>query len=247
MCVLDRVRTCFPELFGWIQWYYVFSAELWFGKRHIPSYASVQQGDTLNPHLFSLVQVDFFDQIPSIPGVLFSVWYLDNDTIVDLVCCTAVFASSRIFGILFWPTSQQKVWTLIAGIRWPTVHGLSFWHLQFFNALDLLGSPVWHNDDFSFCYQSWWDITSELSNLEDPQCELFLQCNCLNLCKISHLLHTVSLIKPWARYKYLMIAYLKPSRKYYVALCLKNPGSLHWWFGGLGLGSFVCTAPVPFW
>ena len=45
---------------------YVFPAEFWFGKICILSYASVQQV-TLWDRFVSLVLVDFFDQIPSIP------------------------------------------------------------------------------------------------------------------------------------------------------------------------------------
>ena len=56
--------------FGWTQWCYVFPTELWFSKRCILSYANVQQGDHLGP--FSLVQVDLFDQIPSIPEIMLS-------------------------------------------------------------------------------------------------------------------------------------------------------------------------------
>ena len=41
----------------------------------------VQQGNPLGPLLFSLVLADLLDQI-SIPGIMFSVWYLDDGTIV---------------------------------------------------------------------------------------------------------------------------------------------------------------------
>ena len=47
----------------------------------------VQQGDPLGPLLFSLVLADLLDQI-SIPGIMLSVWYLDDGTIVG--SCSAI-------------------------------------------------------------------------------------------------------------------------------------------------------------
>ena len=42
----------------------------------------MQQGDPLGPLLFSLVLTNLFDRIPPAPGVLLSLWYLDDGTIV---------------------------------------------------------------------------------------------------------------------------------------------------------------------
>ena len=63
--------------------------------------------------------------------------------------------------------------------------------------------------------------------MEDRQCELLLECSYLKICKISHLLHTVPLIKPRTSYKYLMMAYVKPLRGHYIALCLKDRVRIH--------------------
>ena len=43
---LQRVKSCFPELFGWTQWCYAFPAELRFGRKRIQSCVGVQQGDS---------------------------------------------------------------------------------------------------------------------------------------------------------------------------------------------------------
>ena len=47
----------------------------------------------------------------------------------------------------------------------------------------------------------------------------------IDICMISYLLRTVPLIKPWTSYKhFMMMAYVKTSREFYVAMCLKNAG-----------------------
>ena len=88
------------------------------------------------------------------------------------------------------------------------------------NALDLLDSPVWSSDDVydsSFVIKVDWTLHphSLLSYLEHPQCEFLLQQSRLNICKTSYLLHIIPMIKSWAIYKYLMMAYsmyVKPLR-----------------------------------
>ena len=192
---LDKVKTCLPELFGWT--HAAIPAELRFGRRRILSHVGVQQGDPLGPLLFSLVLADFFDQIPLIPGILFSVWYLDDGTIVGtrptvLEFLHQVESLGPSFGLhlskkkceIFWPTGDQHFMEFPSEICRPS-------------GLDLLGLPVWGSDDFYFShFASKVDQTlhlhSLLNSLEDPQCKLLLLCSCLSICKISHLLHTVS-------------------------------------------------------
>ena len=99
------------------------------------------------------------------------------------------------------------------------------------SALDLFGSPVWgYDDNYDSDFVTKVDQTlflhSLFSSLEDPQCELLQTCSCSKSCKIPHLLHMVPLMKAWTNYKYLMMGYVKPLREYYVALCLKDSGSI---------------------
>ena len=117
-----------------------------------------------------------FDQIPPTPGVLISLWCLDDGTTVGsrpavLELLQHIESLRPSFGLflnnkkceLFWPAGDLSISDFPSEICRPST------------GLDLLGSPVWGSEDFYNSYfASKFDQTlhlhSLLSSLEDPQC-----------------------------------------------------------------------------
>ena len=65
-----------------MQWCNSSPGELKFDKHRILSTAGAQQGDPLGPMLFSMVLLEFLDDISNVPGMDMQLWYLDDGTFV---------------------------------------------------------------------------------------------------------------------------------------------------------------------
>ena len=90
---------------------------------------------------------------------------------------------------VFWPSGDQSFVDFPPAVKCvvlPEVGGIDF-----------LGSPIWDSPDFlSTFVGSVVDCVSvlqaHLEDLEDPHVELLLLCSCLGVCKLNHLLRTIS-------------------------------------------------------
>ena len=147
---LEKVKACLPELYGWAQWCYVFPAEQRFGRRHILFLSGVQQVNSLGPLLFSLVLTSLFNRIPPTPGVLLSLWYLDDGTIAgsrpavmellhhieSLGPSFGLFLNKKKFE-LFWPAGDQTYLQRFADLLLVWI----CWALQF-GALRISTTPT---------------------------------------------------------------------------------------------------------
>ena len=107
----------------------------------------------MGPLLFSLVLNRLLDSISSIPGIVFSVWYLDDGTVVGTRSAVLDFLHKiellgHPLGLflnkkkceLFWPTGDQLFSTFPSEVR------------RLSDGLALLGSPLWGSDPFYDSY-----------------------------------------------------------------------------------------------
>ena len=126
---LSRCKLVFPELFAWVHWCYCCVGELRFGPHRILSTTGIQQGDPLDPLLFSLVLTDYLSSRPSSDGLLYQLWYLDDgafDWLSLLICVGVVFGLS--------PTSQSWFWLICLSVKFSGLQEINNFqssHLQF--------------------------------------------------------------------------------------------------------------------
>ena len=195
---LERLRKDFPELVAWVQWTYHSAGELRFGKNRFLSTAGVQQGDPLGPLLFSLVIMQLLDEIGEIPGIDVQLWYLDDGTFTGTrnsvsAMLKCIMEKGPAFGLhlnlskceVYWPSGDQQFPNFPTEVR------------RLATGMDLLGSPVYGSDDFFHDYLSFridkvLQAQNHLQDLEDPQIELHLLRSCLSICKVNHLLRSVT-------------------------------------------------------
>ena len=197
---LGRLHKEFPALFGWSSWCYHCESMLSFGSSWIKSCAGVQQGDPLGPLLFSLVVLEFLDELGPLPDFKLKVWYLDDGLFVGSRSSVAglldlLISKGPSFGLhanlkkceIFWPSGDQEFPAFAPEIQRS---------VNIYGGIDFLGCPVYGPDSYvcEFVSQrvdrilNWQD---RLSALEDPQVELHLLRSCLSLCKLNHIIRTV--------------------------------------------------------
>ena len=195
---LSRLRREFPELFAWAQWSYHVPSEMRYGRHQILSTAGVQQGDPLSPLLFSLVILELLDSIGAISNLHLQIWYLDDGTFFGSresvsSLLQSVSEKGPSYGLhvnlnkceLYWPSGDQAFPLFPSQVR------------RLSEGVELLGSPVHGSVDFfrssiSKRVDKVLESQTLLSNLEDPQVELHLLRSCQSICKINHLLRTVT-------------------------------------------------------
>ena len=186
---------------------------------------------------------------------MFSVWYLDDGTIVGSRSAILEFLSQvEILGSplglflnkqkceLFWPSGDQSFLDFPLELRRPS------------DGLDLLCSLVWGSDNFFDSYfASKVDRTRRLQELlcflEDPQCEFHLLRSCLNVCKVTHLLCTVPPNRATHQLHNFDIG-LRQALEKIIRCSISDrtwsQATLPSRFGGLGLRCSVRTAPAAF-
>jgi len=79
---LKNMSTLVPELEPWASYTLKPKALRFCGDQHLCAEEGVQQGDPLGPAYFALATLPICRQVAAQPGVRWSVWYLDDGTIV---------------------------------------------------------------------------------------------------------------------------------------------------------------------
>ena len=190
--------------FTWVQWCYCCAGELRFGPNHILSTTGVQQSDPLGPLLFFLVLSDYLSSCSSTDGLLFQLWYLGDGALFGSRPELATFLDSLQyhgpgFGLcpnlskceVFRPSGNQG----FSSSEFPsTVRQVI---LSDSSGSVFLGSPVWGpRGVFTALVDSVIErvpiLQGRLWDLDNPQVELYLLHSCFGVCKLNHLLHTVS-------------------------------------------------------
>ena len=206
-CVLQEVKTHFPELLAWVNTAYGASSNLIFGKALILSQVGFHQGDPLASLLFALVLHPIILQIEAeVPTLDLNAWYLDDGTLVgteEELCKVVDILQGEgpqrglILSTSLTTPDQPKttVWSKLGrtdnlaslnnkGI--PSVRGLG---------ITLLGAPLGHDAFVAEALQGKVDkvaaITSLLPDIKDPHIEFCLLRSCLALPKIMFILRTV--------------------------------------------------------
>ena len=116
----DRVAKNFPEIAPWVYWCYCQPAELRFGRRHILASTGGQQGDPLDPLLFSFVLVQFLGSTSFANTCSLSLWCLTmvpfigpRSLLHDILSCFAKFGPRFSLHInlsmceLYWPCGDS--------------------------------------------------------------------------------------------------------------------------------------------
>ena len=198
---LRRLNQEFPELLSWAKWCYCSAGELRFGNCRLTSTTGVQQGDPLDPLLFSLVVLAALDNLGHIDGLqMQKLWYLDDGTFFGSQDALSVLLKSLLSRgpdvslhinlakcEVFWPSGDQKFPSFP-----PEIHRLCMSS----NGVELLGSSIFRSHEF---FDNFFksriakvrDAQDRLADLDNPQIALHLLRSCLSLSKISYLLRTV--------------------------------------------------------
>ena len=255
---LHRLHREFPALFAWSQWCYHCESRLHFGDVSIPSSGGVQKGDPLGPLLFSLVIIELMDDIDPLPDINLKMWYLDDGSFVGSRRSVASLlnilqSKGPSFGLhlnlskceIFWPSGNQQFPEFA-----PEVQRIN----NVTGGAELLGSPI-HGSEAFFANSVAKRIDrvlscqDHLSDLGDPQVELHLLRNCLELCKVNHLLRTV----PTEKISEELIRFDSGLRHCLQTLS-RSSVSDHAWLqstlpkrlGGLGLREALGSSPAAF-
>ena len=194
--VLQSVEHNFPELLGWTEYCYCLFDELRFGEERLLSPCGVQQGDSLGPLFFSLALAKLLEDTTPLTDLHLQLWYLDDGTIIGSQASVAAFFNQLRnngdkYGLilnhskckLFWPCGDPEFPEFSSGCLGMKA-GVNF------------GVPLcgWYHLHSRHSERVW--IVSQLQGLvlsfDDPQVELHLIRSCLSVCKINHLLRTVS-------------------------------------------------------
>ena len=163
-------------------------------------YIGVQQGDSLGPLLFSLVLMEFLDDLGPLPDVKLKLWYWDDGSFLgqraSVACLLDVLLSKgSSFDLhinlnkceVFWPSGDQNFPTFATEIQRS---------VQVYGGVDFLGCPLYGSSSYVTEFVSQrldknLDWQDRFTALEDPQVELHLLRSCLSLCKLNHIIRTI--------------------------------------------------------
>ena len=140
-------RSSCPDILAWVEWGYCCAGELWFGPHHILSTTGVQQVDPLGPLLFSLILLDFLSHSPTLDGLAFQLWYLDDGILVGTHSALSSFLcflqqQGPANGLhpnlskykVFWPSGDQSfsIFPLeVQPVALSDAHGVCFFGLPY--------------------------------------------------------------------------------------------------------------------